>query len=197
MATLTFNLQIEGFKLHVQHNTRPFKNRARQTPEVASKPQRLEHDLSQIKRLASLLEDEAAKLRKFKAVPVPLKEGDGEDAAMSNTEEAQQEEEEEEEPAERGSEAVERRVEKVMADLREQGLIDANDERAHEIKKVSAGGNRSYCHKFLIFGPYSRLACPRLLSHSTCTWPISGRRITHVTTAASSPTIWRSSKESA
>lgn len=45
-------------------------------------------------------------------------------------------EDEEPEPRERGSDAVERRIEKVMTDLREQGVIDVNDEKAYEEKKV-------------------------------------------------------------
>lgn len=44
--------------------------------------------------------------------------------------------EDEEEPSERGSDAVERRAEKIMADLREQNLIDPNNENAYENKKV-------------------------------------------------------------
>jgi hypothetical protein len=45
--------------------------------------------------------------------------------------------EEEEEPSERGSDAVDRRIEKIMSDLREQNLVDINDEKAYEAKKVS------------------------------------------------------------
>jgi hypothetical protein len=116
----------------VTHNTRPFKNRARVTPEVASKPQRLEHDLNQIKRLASVLEDEAAVLRKFKPAPQKPKEAEGEDSAMAILDEEQ----EEEDPSERGSDAVERRIEKIMSDLRDQGIVDVNDEKTYELKKV-------------------------------------------------------------
>ena len=53
-------LQIEGFKLHVVYNLRPFVNRVRYTPEVASKPDRMEKDLANAKILAGLLEEEAA-----------------------------------------------------------------------------------------------------------------------------------------
>lgn len=43
------------------------------------------------------------------------------------------------EPKERGSRAVERRIEKVMADLCDQGLVDLTDEKAMEQKKVRLG----------------------------------------------------------
>ena len=42
--------KIEGFKLHVTHALRPFVNRARYTPEVASRPDRLLKDLANAKR---------------------------------------------------------------------------------------------------------------------------------------------------
>ena len=37
---------------------------------------------------------------------------------------------------ERGSEAVERRIEKVMAEMLDQGVVNANDEKAVEAKRV-------------------------------------------------------------
>ena len=40
-------------------------------------------------------------------------------------------------PKERGVDAVEKRIEKVMADMRDQALIDVNDEKAYHAKKVS------------------------------------------------------------
>jgi len=46
-------------------------------------------------------------------------------------------EDEEPEPLERGSIAVERRIEKIMADLRDQGLVDINDEKAYEETKTA------------------------------------------------------------
>ena len=56
-----------------------------------------------------------------------------EDTAMGD---ATGETEDDPEPREMGSEAVERRVEKVMADLQEQGAVDTSDERALEAKRV-------------------------------------------------------------
>lgn len=130
------------------HNLRPFVNRVRYTPDVASKPSRLEKDLANAKILATLLEDEAAVLRKAKVQSVadsnPTVEGaDGENAKAEVTEDvtmadgpAVEEEEEEDEPKERGSDAVERRIEKVMSEMRDQGLVDVNDEKAFQAKKV-------------------------------------------------------------
>jgi hypothetical protein len=119
---------------------KPFVNRIRYTPEVASRPERLEKDLANAKKLASILEEEAAKLR---AATVSTKTANGEaqqdqqgDQPMSSAVEGEGEEEDPE-PKESGGEAVERRIEKVMAELRDRGLVDANDEQAYEAKKVS------------------------------------------------------------
>ena len=137
--------QIEGFKLHVAHITKPFVTRVRHTPEVASKPDRLVKDLENAKKLAALLEEEYMNLRRAK-VDEKSQNGDAstgangvkseplnEDAPMR---EATTEAEEDPEPREMGSEAVERRIEKVMADLQEQGAVDTSDEKALEAKRV-------------------------------------------------------------
>jgi hypothetical protein len=139
------HMQIEGFKLHVVHNLRPFVNRIRYTPEVASKPNRLEKDLANAKILAALLEDEAAALRKTKLSAKDLAiegvEGENgqseqkEDASMADGQNSGQGDDDDE-PNERGSEAVERRIEKIMAEMRDQGLVDINDEKALQAKKV-------------------------------------------------------------
>lgn len=47
-------------------------------------------------------------------------------------------EEDDTEPGERGSDAVERRIEKVMIDLKEQGLVDLDDEKAVPATKVAS-----------------------------------------------------------
>ncbi|KAJ6510279.1 hypothetical protein C8R47DRAFT_1097395 [Mycena vitilis] len=130
--------KIEGFKLHITHNVKPFTNRIRYAPEVSSRPERLEKDLASAKALATKLEAEAAELRKLKistrkSAPVDgVPEETEADVAMPEGEE----EEEEPEPRERGCEAVERRIEKVMADLRQQELVDVNDDKAYESKKT-------------------------------------------------------------
>lgn len=139
--------QIEGFKLHVTHMIKPFVNRIRYTPEVASRPERLEKDLGNAKKLAAILEDEAARLRAIKVQPagsVVKKEEDGDDVPVEDNEgdasmasaSLNEAEEGPEEPKERGSDAVERRIEKVMSELRDQGLVDVNDEQAYEERKV-------------------------------------------------------------
>ena len=141
-------MQIEGFKLHVVHNLRPFVNRIRYTPEVASKPDRLEKDLANAKILADLLEDEAVALRKTKITDLSAKdsalegiEGENsqterkEDVSMADGQNSGQGDDDDE-PKERGSDAVERRIEKIMAEMRDQGLVDINDEKALQAKKV-------------------------------------------------------------
>ncbi|CDO74626.1 hypothetical protein BN946_scf184325.g13 [Trametes cinnabarina] len=135
--------KIEGFKLHVAHITKPFVTRVRYTPEVASKPDRMAKDLENAKKLAAILENEYVKLVKAKADEKPRKEGEtgsegdkpeppAEDTTMGDsTADA-----EDPMPREMGSEAVERRIEKVMADLQEQGLVDTSDEKALEAKRT-------------------------------------------------------------
>ena len=159
-------VQIEGFKLHVAHNVRPFVNKIRYAPEVASRPDRLANDLQNVKLLATILEDQAAELRAFKP-PLPSASvlagssdqdgtaGSGEEGVVSSNGNAKTGEqdaemaapghegsgatvEEEEEPKERGSDAVERRIEKFISDMQDQGLVDVNDEKAFKEKKVGS-----------------------------------------------------------
>lgn len=128
------------------HNLRPFVNRIRYTPDVASKPDRLEKDLATAKVLAGLLEDEAATLRKNKAQYMPAKEpaaepADGEDGQSEQKDDvtmadSQAPADDDDDPKERGSEAVERRIEKVMSELQDQGVIDVNDDVVFQAKKV-------------------------------------------------------------
>ena len=98
-------------------------------------------DLENAKKLAAILEEEYMTLRKAKIDEKPQNgdaangegEAPGEDAVMrDSTAEA----EEDPEPREMGSEAVERHIEKVMADLQEQGAVDTSDEKALEAKRV-------------------------------------------------------------
>lgn len=140
--------------MHVTHNTKPFVNRVRYAPEVASRPDRLQKDLESAKALAAVLEDEAAKLRQFKPEKprkpegeadgdVEVKEEDG-DAAMAEVEAI-----EEEEPAERGSDAVERKVAKLMDEFVQQGLLEPADQKAYVAKKVSIVCPRSSHYHYL------------------------------------------------
>ncbi|KAI0751499.1 hypothetical protein C8Q80DRAFT_579948 [Daedaleopsis nitida] len=144
MAELS-DKKIEGFKLHVAHITKPFVTRVRHTPEVASKPDRLEKDLENAKKLAAILEEEYMNLRKFKIPEKPQNgdaptDGNGDQTGAPNEDSAMRdataEAEDDPEPREMGSEAVERHIEKVMADLQEQGAVDTSDEKALEAKRT-------------------------------------------------------------
>ncbi|KAF7301247.1 hypothetical protein MIND_00689500 [Mycena indigotica] len=121
--------KIEGFKLHVTHMVKPFVNRVRYAPDVASRPERMEKDLAQAKQLAARLESEAAELRKLKFEKKNASDGDTSMDVVST--EAQ--DGENNPPPERGSEAVEARIEKVM---REQTVVAASDDKAFEQYKT-------------------------------------------------------------
>ncbi|KAF7331679.1 hypothetical protein MKEN_00047600 [Mycena kentingensis (nom. inval.)] len=112
--------KIEGFKLHVTHIIKPFVNRIKYAPEIANRPERMEKDLLQAKQLVAKLEAESAELQKLTFENKNQSSGDEPvDGSTS----------EEEPPVERGSEAVEARIEMV---LREQAMVDVNDEKAFE-----------------------------------------------------------------
>lgn len=117
----------------MSHNTKPFVNRVRYVPEVASRPDRIEKDLANVKILASILEEECSTLFKSSSSSAGGNSmemnGDTrpEDVGM------QTDSEDDPMPRETGSEAVERRVEKLFGELHEQGV----DEKVLEAKKVS------------------------------------------------------------
>ncbi|KZT35530.1 hypothetical protein SISSUDRAFT_1025265 [Sistotremastrum suecicum HHB10207 ss-3] len=127
--------KLDGFKLHVTNSTRPFVSKLRTTPEVASRPARIEKDLAQVKQLVAILEAESAKLRRFappkSALPTSkdAKEPNGvkkEEADGDRPEEVKEEDIDladesqiEPDPPETGSEAIERRVEKIVSELQE------------------------------------------------------------------------------
>jgi hypothetical protein len=107
----------------------------------------LEKDLEKAKVLASTLEDQAATLRNFKpAAPSSEKvNGDVHASSESNGDATMNPPEEvEPEPMERGVDAVERRIEKVMTDMRDQALVDINDEKTYHVKKVGHISNSVY-----------------------------------------------------
>lgn len=124
----------------MSHVVKPFTNRIRYTPDVASRPERLEKDLANAKVLVAQLEEEAAKLQSLKIPELNVKsKANGEVKVEDDTSMVPPEEPEEEpavEPREKGAEAVERRVEKILADLREQGLVDPSNEKEYEEKKA-------------------------------------------------------------
>ena len=121
---------------------RPFVNRVRHTPDSASKPDRLEKDLANVKILASRLEEEAAMLRKAKPqkqLAVHQTAGGteaGDEQEVKGDISMTDEQADEDEPKERGSDAVERRIQKVMREMRDQGVVDADDEKAFQDRKV-------------------------------------------------------------
>lgn len=84
--------------------------------------------------MASILEEEASALRQFSPSEHESSATNGDtkpvDAVMSD---AHADHEDDSEPKESGSEAIERRIEKIMADLREQGAVD---EKVMEAQKV-------------------------------------------------------------
>lgn len=102
------------------YNTRPFVNKVRQAPEVSSKPGRIVKDLEQAKQLVALQEAEAERLRLFTAEgstpPAANNEANDNDASVpSEIERAAAVVDEE--PKENGSDAVERRIAKLVEDL--------------------------------------------------------------------------------
>lgn len=95
------------------------------------------------KALAVILEEEYETVRKLKIQP-KKEDGDEANGDAANVDVTMTDSagavDDDPEPKERGSEAVERRIEKVMADLRDQGLVDLADEKALEQKKVRLRG---------------------------------------------------------
>jgi hypothetical protein len=96
----------------------------------------LEKDLENAKVLASLLEEQAAKLRAYQPSTTSGEKANGGvsdsngDATMASPED------DDPEPKERGTDAVERRIDKIMTDLKDQGLVNVSDEKAYHMKKV-------------------------------------------------------------
>lgn len=106
-------------------------------------PDRLHKDLINAKALARLLEEQYKTLRTRKAEQVP-KNGDASNDAANGVEQAEQDvtmsenviDEEDPEPREMGSEAVERRMQKLVDEMREQGVLDGLDENVIDLKQV-------------------------------------------------------------
>jgi hypothetical protein len=116
--------------LHVTHTTRPFNTRVRITPETASRPERIMKDLEQIKQLSAILEEEASSLRRLKfnekqhdAGARNQMEVDGIDGSTTSLAEKiispSQDIEIESDPPEYPSEAIDRRVEKLLAEMQD------------------------------------------------------------------------------
>ncbi|TCD62735.1 hypothetical protein EIP91_006460 [Steccherinum ochraceum] len=134
--------KIEGFKLHVSQIVKPFVGKVRYTPDLASRPDRLVKDLGSVRALARVLEDEAAVLRRPIANPQP-QETNGENATNGGVNEdvtipdmTADQYEEDSDPSETGSVAIERRVEKLMSELREQGQFAGSSDDELELKRT-------------------------------------------------------------
>lgn len=122
--------KIEGFKLHVSHNTRPFTSKARVAPESASRPDRIAKDLEQAKQLVAILEEEYERVRSFRP-ELPSAGDSTSKGAKDQTDEEHTDSPPaediltmdalavEEEPREKGSDAIERRLTKIYSELPE------------------------------------------------------------------------------
>ncbi|KAI0313252.1 hypothetical protein OF83DRAFT_1165659 [Amylostereum chailletii] len=128
--------KIEGFKLHTIHVTTPLRSKIRTTPEAVSRPDRVEKDLANIKVLANILETEYLNVRRL-----PEKPND----APADWEKTQIESDilleevndpEDPEPKERGTDAVERRIEKLVDELKSSGRIPTDSEKEFNYKKA-------------------------------------------------------------
>lgn len=135
--------QIEGFKLHLSHNIKPFTSRIRYAPEVASRPDRLAKDLASARTLASLLEDEYDRIRRPPPRDLLPQDGSSEPNVPSESTEdtlmgggSLDQDPNEDAPKSRGSEAVEQRIEKVISELKGSGAVEVMSEREFEAKKV-------------------------------------------------------------
>lgn len=101
MNTLS-ELKIDNFKLHTTRIVRPFTGRARITPSTACHPLRLTKDLTRAKQLAHLYEEESRVLNRVQDV-AETANGEAEDESSLGS----------------GCEHVERRFEKLVAELEE------------------------------------------------------------------------------
>ena len=120
--------------MHTIHTTTPFRGKIRTTPEAASRPDRIEKDLANVKTLASLLENEYLNVRRLPSKPDDAP-ADWEKTALES-EVLMDADPEDPEPKERGSDAVERRVEKIVDDLKSSGKHTSDNEKEFSYKKV-------------------------------------------------------------
>ena len=131
----------------------------------------------------AILEEEYETLRKMKIEePKPEANGDVPEAEVNGNADqadvpmanAEANVEEDAEPTERGSEAVEKRVQKLMEDFVAQGIVSATDEKALEAKRVRFHCRPSYvpntaeitCVPFFFADGDSFGSVPRLPSSS-------------------------------
>ncbi|KAG8963969.1 hypothetical protein FRC03_002400 [Tulasnella sp. 419] len=119
VAKLT-DIKVDGFRLQVTHSTRPFVSKARVAPSIASQPERVIKDLENMRKLAVILEHEAATLAQREKAQGFSQEGEGTNDEPDRG---------------RGRQAVERQIEKLSSDL--QAQFSGADEEAIIAKKNS------------------------------------------------------------
>ncbi|KZT62144.1 hypothetical protein CALCODRAFT_490328 [Calocera cornea HHB12733] len=148
VAVTHFSSQrIDGFTMHVVHNTQPYPSRVRVAPPISNKPDRMRLDLQNIKELAGVLEVDwemtktkvkadrsQAKKRAAEAAAAAPQEGDVAMDGEVKKEPVQIEEEAEVDDGEpfRGSEKVEKRFETLVQRLREKAQEKAGDGEADQ-----------------------------------------------------------------
>ena len=105
--------------------------------------------MKKAKALASLLESEYLELRRMKFPRRVEQTGTGEEDANGNVEqdvtmaeiEVIDDATDDPEPIEKGTDAIERRIEKLVAELRESGSQEFGDEKEVNLKKVCLPGS--------------------------------------------------------
>ncbi|KAG8919882.1 hypothetical protein FRC01_001052 [Tulasnella sp. 417] len=109
--------KLDGFRMQLTHSTRPFVAKMRMAPGSGSRPERIVVDLEKIKKLASLLEEQAEQLAQLP----------GDDNAMEPPTE----------PKDRGSLAVEARA-KHLADMLDSEFPEGEEEKMLAKKNAMA-----------------------------------------------------------
>ncbi|KAG8956553.1 hypothetical protein FRC04_000031 [Tulasnella sp. 424] len=109
--------KLDGFRMQLTHSTRPFVAKMRMAPGAGSRPERILVDLGKIKKLASLLEEQAEHLAQLP----------GDDNAMEAPTE----------PKDRGSLAVEARA-KHLAEMLDNEFPDGEEEKMTAKKNAIA-----------------------------------------------------------
>lgn len=120
--------------MHVLHNKQPFKNRVRYAPEVASRPDILQKDLERARTLLVHLEAEYYALRKLRILSrdevITLPEGPLREDVVTLAE--GEGDRDDVEPSRSTLSAVDQRIERVLAEIPQDGL----DEDDLKIRKV-------------------------------------------------------------
>ncbi|EJU06075.1 hypothetical protein DACRYDRAFT_19390 [Dacryopinax primogenitus] len=135
--------RIDGFTMHVVHNTQPYPSRVRVAPPISNKPERMRHDLQNIKDLAVILEGEwdatkrkvredrkEVKKKAAEAAAAAKQEGDvvmDEDIQKNENVRVEEDLDVADEEPFRGIEQVEKRFEILVQQLRDKAHEKAGD----------------------------------------------------------------------